>query len=200
MKIFEAKNLTFGYNQPVKENFSFEISEGETVLLKGLNGSGKSTLIRTICGLNVPLRGELYFKSELMTSLTLPLFVQEQLSVLLTSKLDASGILVQDYFDMHMERLDSFKLDNLVEKFDVAKLLLKDMGAISDGEKQKVLLVKTLSKKALLYVLDEPTTFLDYKTKDVFYEYIKSNTGDAFLISTHDIERMEPLSNSKIIL
>ena len=74
-----------GYKKPIIENLSLEIKEGQTILLKGLNGSGKSTLIRSICGLQSILKGELKINGETIDKNNHNTIVKDACSVLLTS-------------------------------------------------------------------------------------------------------------------
>ena len=189
--ILQLHNVGVGYKKPIIKNLSLEIEQGQTFLLKGLNGSGKSTLIRSICGLQTILQGGLQINGKTIDKNNHNTIVKNTCSVLLTSALMANGITVQEYLDLHENTLDLREMETLISSFGVSKLLPKKLDEISDGEKQKFLLVKTLSKKASLYILDEPTTFLDYKAKDVFYSYLALAKDKTFLISSHDLERME---------
>jgi ABC-type multidrug transport system ATPase subunit len=196
--ILQLDNVDVGYKKPIIEDLSLGIKQGQTILLKGLNGSGKSTLIRSICGLQPILKGELKINGEILDKSNHNRIVKNACSVLLTSALMANGITVQEYLDLHENTLDPEELKFLKASFEIDKLLSKKLDEISDGEKQKVLLVKTLSKKASLYILDEPTTFLDYRAKDVFYNSLAAANEKTFLVSSHDIERMEAICDGVV--
>jgi ABC-type multidrug transport system ATPase subunit len=196
--ILQLDNVDVGYKKPIIEDLSLGIKQGQTILLKGLNGSGKSTLIRSICGLQPILKGELKINGEILDKSNHNRIVKNACSVLLTSALMANGITVQEYLDLHENTLDLEELKFLKASFEIDKLLSKKLDEISDGEKQKVLLVKTLSKKASLYILDEPTTFLDYRAKDVFYNSLAAANEKTFLVSSHDIERMEAICDGVV--
>lgn len=196
--ILQLHNVDVGYKKPILKNFSLEIKQGQTILLKGLNGSGKSTLIRSICGLQIIQKGELRINGETIDKNNHNTIVKSACSVLLTSALMANGITVQEYMDLHENALDLGELEILISAFELSELLPKKLDEISDGEKQKVLLAKTLSKKASLYILDEPTTFLDYKAQDVFYHYLAAANEKTFLVSSHDLERMESICDGVV--
>lgn len=177
---------------------SFSIESGEKIFLKGLNGSGKSTLIRTICGL-LPLKsGAILIEDELISPKTISRVVQDKFSVLLTSILMANEMLIEDYFDLHRDSLNQEDLSKLIQLFSLESVLEKNFNAISDGEKQKVLLTKSLAKKAVLYILDEPVTYLDYLSRELFYNYILNEDNKTFLISSHDLLEMERISSRTI--
>ena len=77
------------------------------------------------------------------------------------------------------------------------------MDSISDGERQKVLLTKVLSKKATVIILDEPSTYLDYTSREKLYEFLSNRMipmGKALLISTHDLHNArEHMSKSYLV-
>ena len=64
MKQLECINLDIGYNgKTIIENINFTIHKGDYFYIIGENGAGKSTLMKTILGLQAPIRGEIYFES-----------------------------------------------------------------------------------------------------------------------------------------
>ncbi len=196
--ILELKNIEIGYKRPILKMSSFVIEKGETVFLKGLNGSGKSTLIRTICGLLPAKEGAICIDGEKVTAQSKIALVKSKFSVLLTSVLQANEITVKDYFELHENSLIPLELEKLIDLFSIRDLLNENLNTISDGEKQKVLLVRTLSKDAILYILDEPVTYLDYLSKDVFYNYVLNEKKKTFLISSHDLMDMKRVSSRTV--
>mgnify|MGYP000442249380 CR=1 FL=1 len=184
------------------KNLSLKVNVHDVVLLKGLNGAGKTSLMRTIAGLMPFSDGDIYIENQKLTKNNHNSIVRESCSVLLTMPLQANGILVSDYFDLHLNQLDSSEFEKLKDLFSIQYLMDKYIDQLSDGERQKVLLIKTLSKRASLYLLDEPSTFLDYKSKEILYNYLKTKTQElnkAILICSHDLLNVEAFSN-KIFL
>ena len=200
MNLLKLDSVVVG-NKLLK-NLSLKVNVHDVVLLKGLNGAGKTSLMRTIAGLMPFSDGDIYIENQKLTKNNHNSIVRESCSVLLTMPLQANGILVSDYFDLHLNQLDSSEFEKLKDLFSIQYLMDKYIDQLSDGERQKVLLIKTLSKRASLYLLDEPSTFLDYKSKEILYNYLKTKTQElnkAILICSHDLLNVEAFSN-KIFL
>ena len=132
---------------PVCRDISFTIEQGDRIALRGANGSGKSSLIKLICGEEIPYTGTL----RLGTGLTISL-VQQDTSGLkgkLSDLAQSSGI-------------DESLFLAMLAKLDVPKAQMeKDMSALSQGQKKKVLIARSLCEKAHLHIWDEPMNYID---------------------------------------
>jgi iron complex transport system ATP-binding protein len=97
-------------------------------------------------------------------------------------------------------------LDNVKLYFDkckVSHLINKNFAELSDGEKQKVMLVRCLAQETPIILLDEPMAFLDYPSRKQFLQLIKEiaeKEGKYIIVSTHDIEISLPICNTIIAL
>lgn len=192
MELLEIKNLYKNYGEKqVLNNITLTVPRGKIIGLLGKNGTGKTTLIKLINGLLMPTEGEIIFEGEKIGP---------------QSKLNIAYLPERTYLDKSMtinETLKFFK--EFYSNFDIdkAKDLLKKLDLnenqkiikMSKGMQEKVQLVLVMSRKADLYILDEPLGGVDPATRDYILDTILTNfnEGASIIISTHlisDIERI----------
>lgn len=202
----ETRSLSIGYRlskgrrSVVHDGLDLRLEAGEVTCLLGLNGAGKSTLIKTLCGFIEPLGGQIdicgkpldkYTKSELSRTI----------GVVLTEKTNAGGITVRELvalgryphtgFFGKLSSEDHNKMDRALEAVGMAHKADCHISELSDGERQKVFIAKTLAQECPIIILDEPTAFLDVTSRIetmVLLRRIAREEGRAILLSTHDLE------------
>lgn len=187
-----CKNVNKNYgNKKVLKNINFSISRGKIIGLLGKNGTGKTTLIKLINDLLTLDSGEILINGKKIgvESKKIISYLPER------TYLDKS-MTVNEVIDMFSEFYDNFdakKARKLLKdlKLDVNSKLSK----MSKGMQEKVQLVLVMSRKALLYILDEPLGGVDPATRDYILDTILTNfnEGASVIISTHliaDIERI----------
>ena len=132
---------------PVCYGVTFDIQQGDRIVLQGANGSGKSSIIKLICGEQIPHSGEL----RIGTGLTIS-YVHQDASHLqgrLSDFARESGV-------------DESLFLAMLAKLDVSKEQMeKDMSALSAGQKKKVLLARSICQPKHLHVWDEPMNYID---------------------------------------
>ncbi len=190
--ILECKSIEKSYgSKKVLDCVNLSLEEGRIIGLLGKNGTGKSTLLKLINGLLTLDSGEILFRGE-------PIGVE--------SKKRIAYLPERTYLDKSMRVRDVFAFfSDFYDNFDVekARKLLKDLSLdedmklqkMSKGMQEKVQLVLVMSRKADLYILDEPLGGVDPATRDYILDTILTNfnPGASVLISTHlisDIERI----------
>jgi len=204
--LLSVRNLTKKYNYfPALSNISFDLESGRIVGLLGPNGSGKTTLIKTICGLLQPEEGEVLVMGN-------PVGVESKkvISYLPDSTYLGTGMTVREiinYFKDFYADFDEARAYDMLAKLGInASTRLKTM---SKGTKEKVQLILVMSRKAKLYVLDEPIAGVDPAARDYILKIIMENynPGSTILISTHLIADIEGIldevlfiRNGKILL
>lgn len=203
--VLQTKNLTMKYQETaVLENFHLELPKGKIIGLLGPNGSGKTTLIKLIAGLLTPAAGEITVCGEKIGVATkamvsyLPDRPYFQKEIRVSMLLDFFADFYTDFDRTRAERmLEDLKID--------PKAKIK---TLSKGTQEKVQLVLVMSRRAKLYLLDEPIGGVDPAARDYILNTIITNYDpDAtILISTHlisDVERVLDefvfLHNGKII-
>jgi len=211
------ENVSFGYNIGVKvlENVSFEIKGGSTIALVGPSGGGKSTLIRLLYKFYEPQSGAISLNNAPLSSYNI------------TSMRNAMSIVSQDIFIF-----DGTVRENLVlgrkgvteddinnalkfsESYDFVMKLpqgldthLGERGVkLSQGQKQRLSIARSIIKKANIIILDEPTSALDVETEYSFQQNIAVwAKGCTKLIIAHrlttirDADYILFLDNGKIV-
>jgi len=199
VELLECINLNKNFgNKKILKNVNLVIPRGKIIGLLGKNGTGKTTLIKLINDLLVPTSGEILINGK-------PVGVE--------SKKIISYLPERTYLDKSMtvnQVIDYFKdfYDNFDEK--KARNLLKDLGLdtnqklskMSKGMQEKVQLVLVMSRKAELYILDEPLGGVDPATRDYILDTILSNfnEGSSVIISTHLIQDIERILDEVIFI
>ncbi len=192
MELLECTNLSKSFgNKKVLKNINLTIPKGKIIGLLGKNGTGKSTLIKLINDLLTIDEGKILVNGK---------------EIGVESKKIISYLPERTYLDKTMTVNDTIKYFNdFYDNFDEnkAKKLLKDLdldinqklSKMSKGMQEKVSLVLVMSRRAELYILDEPLGGVDPATRDYILDTILSNfnEGASVIISTHlisDIERI----------
>lgn len=193
--------MSIGYSgHVVAEGLAAQLRAGELTCLIGRNGTGKSTLLKTVAGLLPPLGGDIMVVDDGKES---PLLTQRDIAVVLTERINIQGMRVRDmvglgrspytgFFGVLRERdneivTEAMKLAGLPPKQYAHRLI----NEISDGEKQKAMIAKAIAQQTPVILLDEPTAFLDYPSKEETMLMLRSlahEQGKAILISTHDLD------------
>ena len=192
MELLECKNLCKSYDdKQVLKDINLKIPKGKIIGLLGKNGMGKTTLIKLINDLLTPTSGEVLINGKKPG---------------VESKKIISYLPEKTYIDREMKVKDAIKyFEEFYDNFDSekAKKLLKDLdldvnskiSKMSKGMQEKLQLILVMSRKAELYILDEPLGGVDPATRDYILDTILSNfkEGSSVLLSTHlisDIERI----------
>ena len=215
--ILITSNLTIGYKSKkgtvtIAENLNLSLKEGKLISLIGANGIGKSTLLRTITGIQPPLKGSVSLNDKNISSYK-PLELAQNLSLVLTEKLPPSNLSVfelvalgrQPYTNWigTLSQTDIEKVQEALELTQIEHLAQKKHFEISDGQLQKVLIARALAQDTPLIILDEPTTHLDLLHKVSLFKLLKKLTQETqkcILFSTHDIDLAIQLSDEMIIM
>ena len=192
MKLLECVELEKKFGEKnVLKHVNLVIPRGKIIGLLGKNGTGKTTLIKLINGLLTPTSGKVLVNEK---------------EVGVESKIVISYLPERTYLDksMTVEKVIEFFKD-FYSNFDEekARKLLKDLdldtslklSKMSKGMQEKVQLVLVMSRKADLYILDEPLGGVDPATRDYILDTILTNfnEGASVIISTHliaDVERI----------
>ncbi len=199
--ILKTDNLSIGYNNnTLYTNLNLTLRAGSVTAMLGVNGSGKSTLIKTLCGFVPPLHGDILYSEKSITHYTKS-ELASILSVVLTDRDVNGGLRVMEVVAMGRYPYTNFfgtlsKIDiDIIHSsmVDVGIEHLKDrfMSELSDGERQKVMIAKSLSQQSKLIILDEPTSFLDIKSRMEIVTLLRKLAKEknrTFLLSLHDLE------------
>ncbi len=180
-----AQNIGHKFNQRcIFDGISFNISEGQSIVITGPNGSGKTTLLRIICHLIRPSQGQLIFSWD-----------KDELSInKLYRYLGLVGPYLQLYNDLSaFENYKFFaKIRGLTNDLQYFKFLMKRMGlagreldelnTYSSGMLQRAKYVMALIHQPPILILDEPTANLDDNGAAIVYKIMEEQKKDKILI------------------
>jgi iron complex transport system ATP-binding protein len=204
--ILETNNLSIGYKEKRGEDLcllsdlNLTIRRGELVCLLGPNGSGKSTLMRTIAGLQTPLKGKTLVEGIPIKERNFS-EIARLLSIVLTERLQVGNLSVYHIVSLGRHPYTSW-MGRLSEKDEsMIKLALEQVGLwqyankfinqLSDGERQRVMIAKALAQDTPLIMLDEPTAHLDLPNRVEIMRLLRNlakETDKAILLSTHELD------------
>ncbi len=192
MELLKCINLNKSYgNKAVLKNINLTIQKGKIIGLLGKNGTGKTTLIKLINDLLTPTSGEVLINGKAVgvASKSVISYLPERTYLDKSMTVDE----VIKFFSEFYGDFDEEKARRLLAdlELDTAEKLSK----MSKGMQEKVQLVLVISRRAELYILDEPLGGVDPATRDYILDTILSNfsEGASVIISTHlisDIERI----------
>lgn len=173
---------------------------GEMTCLLGPNGAGKSTLLRTMAGFQPPLEGGIslfgkpltdYKTSELARKVSIVLTDNSHIHNLSVFDVVAMGRNPYTGFWGRLSSHDKDVIHQCMEWVNIEYLASQRIDAISDGERQKVMLAKAIAQETPVILLDEPTNFLYYPDKVHIMQLLKKLAHEmdkTVLFSTHAME------------
>lgn len=215
--MIDIKHLEIGYqnkrdNISVFKNLNLTLNTGDLVGLMGDNGIGKSTFLKTITGNLAPLSGEILLNSKSITNYSSQSLAQ-LLSIVVTEKIGGFNLTVWDVVATGRTPFINIfgKLKPEDETIVASSLLqlnllpLKDklIDELSDGQRQKVMIAKSLAQQTPIIVLDEPTAFLDYTSKHHLFATLKKlceEQGKLIIVSSHDLDLMKKYITKSITM
>jgi ABC-type transport system involved in cytochrome c biogenesis ATPase subunit len=175
MILYKTTNLSYEIDsRTIFSNLDFEISSNAIYEIRGNNGSGKSSLLKILSGLNK--MDKVYYDENLESNITYlghkNGFVEE---ISLRDNFEIIGVPIND---------------TLFKRFGLTKLKNQKFFNLSFGEKRKAALVRAITSKKKIWILDEPFAGLDKESiknlKKVFYEHIAK--GVCIIMANHQEE------------
>tara|TARA_B100001029_G_scaffold102009_1_gene83951 strand:+ start:385 stop:1131 length:747 start_codon:yes stop_codon:yes gene_type:complete len=178
-------------NKWLVKGVSLSVEKGKIVTLIGPNGSGKSTTAKIALGIYKKIDGEVekytnkvgYVPQKISIDWTLPLRVHD--------------------FMLLTENLDDEAINKALSLTGVIHLKDKNLGNLSGGEFQRVLLARAISKKPELLVLDEPVQGVDFTGEIALYELIKKISDElncGILLISHDLHTVMSATDHVVCL
>lgn len=213
MPSITLRDLSVGYQHPrrtptiVLAQLNATLHAGQLTCLVGANGIGKSTLLRTLAAFQPPISGQMcYYSDEQAAPINLATLSQARLarlvSVVLTAKPSVENLSVEQIVDLGrspytniwgtLRAEDHRMVEWAMDVVGITGLRHRLVQTLSDGERQKMMIAKALAQDTPVILLDEPTAFLDYKSKvEVLglLARLAHETNKMVLLSTHDLEQ-----------
>ena len=198
-ELLKITNVTKKYHHfKALNNVSMTLESGKIIGLLGPNGSGKTTLIKIINGLLKDYEGEV-----LVDGKNVGIDSRKIISYLPDENYFQDWMYIKDVLSIFSDLYEDFDKENcltLMNRFKLDKgMKIKEM---SKGMKEKFQLALVMSRKAKLYILDEPIAGVDPAAREVILDVILNNyEEDALvLISTHLISDLETIFDDVVFL
>ena len=199
MPILECADLSkrFGSVQAL-DNVNFTIEPGRVVGLLGPNGSGKTTLLKLANGLLTPTGGEILIDGDAPGKVTRSVVSYLPDKPYLADWMKVRQLL--DFFEDFYDDFDRARAMEMLLRLNIGEdMRIKEM---SKGTREKTQLILVMSRKAKLYLLDEPIGGVDPATRDYILDTIirNYNPDAAVVISTHLIADVEQVLDDVIFI
>ena len=214
-----ARGVTFSYDaaeagggRAIIHGLDLDIAAGEFVGILGPNGAGKTTLLRIMAGALRPQGGTVELFGRPMDSLRpaerarLMAFVPQEsrpgfdfsvLGLVLMGRAPHLGLLgIEGKADLEIAR-------QALAFTGASALAERAFSTLSTGEKQRVVLARALAQQALVFLLDEPTAFLDLGHQVRIYELLarlREETGATIIVASHDLNLAGRYCNRLVLL
>lgn len=192
--LIHIDGMTIGHGKKVLyEDVSFDVHEGDCIMLCGANGSGKTTLLKAIAGLQHPGCRVTMIPSRIPK--VKGFSVKEFVKVSCFKQTDMTGKLSES---------DEAALGRALERLGIDHLKDRDISTLSDGEFQKACIAASVVQHAGVILLDEPTAFLDAENKISVLQTLgsicRTEDSPAVIFSTHDLHEGMKVCNGVIAL
>lgn len=185
-RLIACRNVSLSYGDSVIfENISFSVDSGERIALRGKNGCGKSSLIKLITGEITEYSGDISVGSRLKIS-----YVSQSADNLCGS--------LEDYINEY--RIDGALFRAILCKLDFSsELFSRSLESYSQGQKKKVMLARSLSEQAHLYIWDEPLNYIDIVSRTQIEELLKNSEATMIFVE-HDSHFCDTVATKQIFM
>ncbi|MBU5680756.1 ATP-binding cassette domain-containing protein [Blautia sp. MSJ-9] len=208
---FHTDQLTVGYDgKPLIREINIQLKKGEILTLIGPNGAGKSTILKSITRQLATISGTVYLDKQLMSQMSNK-EVSQKLAVVLTERMRPELMTCEDIVATGrypytgtlgiLSAEDKVKVKEAMETVHAWDLKDRDFTAISDGQRQRILLARAICQEPEIIVLDEPTSFLDIRHKLELLTILKQMVLDnqlTVIMSLHELDLAQKVSDKVI--
>lgn len=198
--IIQIKNLSFSIaGTPILSNISLDIEEGDYVSIIGPNGAGKTTLIKCIAGIHTHWTGTIKIGGTPFADLNNKRLAKFQ-SYVPQAEGRSNPLTVEDFVATgrypHLSAFTSMQaedyraVDEALERAGLQTFRKRKMATLSGGERQMAFIAAALAQDTQILLLDEPSTFLDYRHQANVISILKSackDQGKTVIAVHHDI-------------
>lgn len=184
--------------EDVIKNMNLEISKGKIIGLLGPNGAGKTTLFKILGGLITDYRGNVLIDGQKIGK-----YSKQIISYLPDHDYFAPWMKVKDVYELFKDMYSDFddkKCAAMFQKFNFdMNMSIKTM---SKGTKERFALCMVMSRRAKIYLLDEPLAAVDPASREVIMQTIVENFSEdaVMIISTHIISELENMLDEVVFI
>lgn len=195
-KILDIENLSLSYGKKnIINNLSFNVQKADYIAIIGRNGSGKSTLLKYILNLDdkikVSKESKIY-KGEIFNKKGKIGYLSQNISFSnLNFPATVNEVISSGYIYMNInKKAKKEKLNAILKELKIEDLKNKKIGNLSGGQRQKVLIARTIIGGKELIILDEPVSSIDETSKKEIYDILDkiNKEGTTIIMITHDLD------------
>ena len=204
-------NLSVGYDgTALIRDVALSVQRGRIVTLIGPNGSGKSTILKTVISQLPAVEGAVYLDGEDLRARS-RLDTARRMAIVMTARMEPELMTCRDVVSSgrypYTGRLgilreeDKRIVEESLRQTDALDFADKPFQAISDGQRQRILLARALCQQPELIVLDEPTSYLDIRYKLELLSILKRMVREknlAVLMSLHELDLAARVSDTVV--
>lgn len=187
--LLTVNDLTVAYgDQEIISDLSFELNEGDFLIIVGENGVGKTTLINTMLGKLKPRGGDINMADRLRVGYV-PQFRNVDIDYPLSVRNFVSLNLLHNWRPW-LTRKEQSRVNRVLKQADLEQIADRPLGLASGGEKQRAYLAQALLNRPQLLILDESTASLDNEMKFELLDLVSrfQQNGLTVMFITHDME------------
>lgn len=205
-------NFSYTYNTQNKiiDNINYKFKVNEIYFISGKNGSGKTTLVNSILGLYSEYDGNILVDGYSIKNINMYSFREKFVSFI-----DQHGLLISSSIyenislnqNISIKTIETYLLDfGLIKAYDEAnEYLSKNINELSSnlsgGECQKICLIREFLRNKKVMIFDEPTSYLDVYSKNVFIKYVRNlKENHIVIIISHDEELFQKIDGKYLNL
>lgn len=206
-----TEQMTVGYDgKPLIRDIEIRLKRGEILTLIGPNGAGKSTILKSMTKQLKLVGGTVYLGGEQMNRMS-GKEVAKKLAVVMTERIRPELMTCEDIVATGrypytgtlgiLSEKDWEKVHEAMVLVHALDFKDRDFTAVSDGQRQRILLARAICQEPEIIVLDEPTSFLDIRHKLELLTILKNmvvQKKTAVLMSLHELDLAQKISDSVI--
>ena len=212
MNTIQVKDLLFSYQDFSIKEISFSLNKKDICAILGPNGAGKSTLLKCLTAILKPQSGTIIINgtdisnfrrkeySSLISYIPQTINISQPFKVI---DIVVSGVNPHLKFFQYPSRLHYEKAYDLLDEYNLTYLANRHMNEISGGELQLAFFLRALMTDSIIFLLDEPTAFLDFKNQSLVLSTILKIAKEkekTIIVSLHDPNQVSLIANLVLLL
>jgi iron complex transport system ATP-binding protein len=199
-ELLDVRRVSFSYGRrDTLNDVSVSLKEGTITSLLGPNGCGKTTLVKVILGLLKPRAGQIVARGKDMTGASfrerakafsyVPQLHHADVSFSVLDMVLMGRTAFEGCFRLYSKE-DRRAAEQAIEQMHLLDLADRSFAELSSGQRQMVLIARSLAQGAPVCIMDEPESGLDFGNQVKLYRLLKklTSTGMSFVITTHHPE------------
>lgn len=198
----KTQNISIGYHTPLLNRLNLELHRGQLIALMGKNGTGKSTLLRSLIGMEPVLEGTVILNGKALETCSAPA-IARQISYCGANMQMPGSLRVRELvlygrypylgFMARPRQKDFDRVEHAMTAMHIKSLSERFLNELSDGERQRALIARSLAQDTPFILLDEPAAHLDLVHKSELMLQLRSlceKMDKGIIYASHDMDAL----------